>query len=66
MTSAKLAEGHGFLWVEVSVSQLHLLLQHFHTQLGQPLLSLYLRHDSNLQVVFATERSEVLLQSSKL
>ncbi len=62
MTSAMLSDGHGFLSVGVTVSQLHLLLQNFHTQLGQALLSLLFQVHNNLQVVFATEHSEVMLQ----
>ena len=62
MTSAMLSDGHGLLLVGVLLSQLQLLLQKFHTQPGQPLLSLFFQQDNNLRVVFATEHSEVLLQ----
>ena len=59
MTSTMLSDGHGLLLVGVPLSQLQLLLQKFHTRLGQPLL---FQHDNSLRVVFATELSEVLLQ----
>jgi len=46
-----------FCCVGVTVSQLLPLLQNFHTQLEQPLLSLYFQTDDKLRVVFTTGRS---------